>query len=196
MQMNRVTEIQMRQGLAAHAQIMPKPPEDWLFSSMYDFVHHLGSASSSRPLPKRGLEPLRNALKEMVHMAPRQKECFRNAFLLASILDRRGLGGLYCEGYAWDARFPFPIHHAWVSWRGRAIDVTWRQTLDRTATATAAQLQKFVEGNIKKNSYYGVPLDLDYVANLNKKERSYRSAIDDWRHKWPLLRLGQSVSAS
>jgi hypothetical protein len=41
-----------------------------------------------------------------------------------------GLDLAYCEGYAFAAGFPMPIHHGWcVDSKGAAVDVTWRTPL-------------------------------------------------------------------
>lgn len=50
--------------------------------------------------------------------------CFRNATLAS--LDR--FVGVYTEGFAISPGLGIPIHHAWLTIDGRAVDVTWNYT--------------------------------------------------------------------
>ena len=90
----------------------------------------------------------------------RAKRCFANAFSLAL---RRGL--IYVEGYAMVAR-RFPWLHAWcVRADGLVLEPTWGDGF----------------------AYFGVPLDLGYVARFRRRRREIGSVIDDYPG-FPLIR--------
>lgn len=92
----------------------------------------------------------------------RPKECYHNAYLLALSNPRL----IYCEGYAVSGNVPLPVAHAWcIDEKGNVIDPTWKDG----------------------RSYYGVPFKIAYVSEKNRSKKNY-GIIDNWEHKWPLLR--------
>lgn len=88
------------------------------------------------------------------------KQCFQNAFRLATLADF-----IYCEGYALILDL-FPVAHAWcIDPEGNVFDNTWDTG----------------------NEYYGVPFNIIFVKQTILKRKKY-GVIDDWKNKWPLLR--------
>lgn len=91
----------------------------------------------------------------------KMKECFRNAYLLA--LSRPHM--TYCEGYAAGIGI-MPVMHAWcIDENGQVVDVTWKDG----------------------RNYFGVPFKIAYVSRIIRSKKNY-GIIDNWEHKWPLLR--------
>jgi hypothetical protein len=93
-----------------------------------DLQHHLkmtvrngGECTAERLVLAKGREFLAIKRPKGFRLMA-SKQCFRNAFILASV-ER----GLYCEGFVLSLAGRLPIHHAWVSRDdGAAIDVTIR----------------------------------------------------------------------
>lgn len=91
------------------------------------------------------------------------KECYRNASNLAL----SGKGFIYCEGYVLTL---LPIMHAWClnALDGyRVVDNTLRKPADE---------------------YFGVAFTHRYLRQCLVRNK-YFGLIDDWTHRWPVLRL-------
>lgn len=100
------------------------------------------------------------------------RECFNNAFALATFMAGQGIPCGYCEGWAMAPQTNFPVHHGWVALPdGVVIDPTWH----------AGQLAPDAP------AYFGVVLDLAYV---DASQTKYNTApvLDVWMHRWPILR--------
>ena len=81
----------------------------------------------------------------------RDKECFMNAFRLAT----SGQGLTYHEGYAYPKGIPLPIHHAWVTDKlGKVIDNTWSEP--GTAYLGVPLTEKFIMNTAVETGVYGV----------------------------------------
>jgi hypothetical protein len=94
------------------------------------------------------------------------KMCFHNAFKLAK---RRKW--VYVEGVATSV---IPLHHAWVinpAEPDKVIDPTWDNPM------VAEQLTG-------ERAYYGVPFNLEAVAQVRKRQSSM---LDDWQAGFPLF---------
>ena len=103
---------------------------------------------------------------ENVKIVPKIKRgepghCFMNAYNLAFNNHRRFT---YVEGFAISI---IPIHHAWcVDKKGIVYDPTW-----------------YDDGV----DYFGIPLDVIYVCQVNIRRKYYGSAIDNFEEHFPLL---------
>lgn len=94
------------------------------------------------------------------------RQCFSNAFNVAYQFPRTLR---YCEGYAMQPRFGFPMQHAWVVDRtGRAIDVTW----------------PFDE----RTEYRGICFSLSQVASIILAKGTH-GVLEDWQNHFPALRM-------
>jgi hypothetical protein len=81
------------------------------------------------------------------------KECFKNAFSLAS-----GRKFIYCEGYATADNIPIAIFHAWcVTSEGIVVDRTWI--------------------DYETPRYIGIPFRLEYALSV-LMERKYYGVIE------------------
>lgn len=80
-----------------------------------------------------------------------QKECWYNASVLA--VSNQGL--TFCEGYAVRDKLPIPIQHAWVTFKGRAIDVTWGNTY---TVRSPKNILARIRNNIAYSIYFGVEI--------------------------------------
>lgn len=89
-------------------------------------------------------------------------DCFMNAFRIAETFDL-----YYVEGYAVaKSSFGIPLMHAWVALKDlTCYDPTWKDGI----------------------TYYGVPLDLNYVREVMLKSKVY-GVIDNMELGFPLIR--------
>jgi len=129
-----------------------KGPQDLVLREGREFMHNTGTK-----LPK-GIR------------WGKQKQCFKNAFELAS----RHPGLTYVEGYGHRI---IAAHHAWViDEAGNVIDNTWRPNKDRPEWNEIAYLgipmnMEFVEKAILAKGSYGV-LDMEPLIEILKGERN------------------------
>jgi hypothetical protein len=146
--MNQIV-VFLNQLSTMQKSISSKTMSDWPFSSVAEFVLKYGIEYDLAPLPdeiKKGTI----------------KECFRNAYL-ACIRDP---SLQYVEGYAMNI---IPIHHAWVTLNGKALEVTWDSYYKNTSPL-----------------YFGVPFKTDYVDRVIAETGTY-GVLDQWRVDFPLL---------
>lgn len=119
-----------------------------------DFKYH----SIEAFVLKNGKEMGKRSERSDNYPKAKQKECFRNAYLLAVEHDLT-----YCEGYAMGI---IPVLHAWcLDKDDLVIDVTWKDGTE----------------------YVGVPFQTKYISRILLERKSY-GIIDNWEMKWPLLR--------
>jgi len=89
--------------------------------------------------------------------------CYHNSACMV----RRHKHLTYVEGIAIGI---IPTAHAWcVDPEGNVIDSTWESSI---------QL-----------AYYGIPFNTEFVLDYLKKVK-YTAFIDDWNHRWPLMKIG------
>lgn len=97
-------------------------------------------------------------------------ECYMNAGRIA--IDRDGIQ--FCEGFAAGL---WPVPHAWVEYKDRAIDVTWpvawEPKLCDQAVSTPAEIMERVNFNIKNCTYFG-------VAIPTKIFRKHILSVESW----------------
>lgn len=109
-------------------------------------------------------------------------ECYMNAGKLA--MERDGL--IFCEGFAAGL---WPVAHAWVSYKDRAIDVTWPQNWGKPyfkATARAEDIMRRVEHNLKHCSYFGVEIPTEAARLHFIKQKRWSPLFDPrFARDWP-----------
>jgi predicted ABC-type ATPase len=128
-------------------------PADWKYGGSEDLVRAEGAWFVPQPLPK-----------DVKY--GKQKECFKNAFQLASNSPDKYT---YVEGYASPAGVPIPIHHAWVVDKdGKVIDNTWRKPGE--AYIGVAFSNKYMLNNAFETGTYGI---------LNGSDKQFRDVISN-----------------
>jgi hypothetical protein len=163
--------------------------EGYSYRSVYDYIGRNAVDFSAEPLSPEDEKDLVKVLKHCQGHDFRVKECYKNAYLMAQ--RGRDIGMEYCEGVGFHRYFP--AMHAWVRWRGRALDVTWRPTYeDSFKRATAQRMLEWIRDAIKTVSYMGVVIPIDYASKVNFARTSYTSSLDDYLGGWPMLKEGFS----
>jgi hypothetical protein len=156
------------------------------YQSQEALVAAEGMAYSNEPLTPEEKRELKKLLAaHLKYNRPKVKECYMNAYRLAKTAERMGIPLLYAEGFGHNL-----IHtgHAWGSYHGKPIDLTWRE-LDDRAYSVKAVLER-IEKNIQGNGYVGFTVPISYLEALQLKHRIYCSAMDNWKDGWPLVRKG------
>lgn len=162
-------------------------PEGYKYDSMYAAVLGEGCAFSDEPLTADDESELVKVLRPYLRLShPKVRECFSNALRLAIAAKEVGVGLKYAEGYG-----EHLIHtgHAWTAFRGRAIDVTWREKHDDKRWNVEAVLER-IRYNIRSSAYVGVVVPLDYVRRLVVSKGYYCSVVDNFEDRWPFVRAG------
>jgi hypothetical protein len=159
--------------------------DEYAYSSQEDFIAREGMEFAQEPLSGRDLDAIRPVVKRVAALRPRTKECFANAYRFAEIGQIMGLPVEYAEGFGLSV---IPALHAWVAYKGRALDVTWRELVDERYSVRA--LMDRIEANIREKVYLGVPVPMRYVQNLAQASGFYPSVLDDWQNGWPVLKAG------
>jgi len=165
------------------------------YRSMEEAVVSEGHSFSDVPLSPSEEKPLRNVLRFMLRRErPQTKQCYMNAFNLchAARMVEAGMGLTYSEGFG---EHMIAAGHAWGSYLGRAIDVTWRESYKDTRYSVDAVLNR-VRWNIVNCSYYGFEVPWDYVQKLVMRKRVYLSVLDNWEDRWPVVKHGVGVFVS
>lgn len=141
----------------------------------------IGKWFSNEPLSDDERAELRYKLANVHAFKP--GECYMNAGKIALEV---GSGLSFVEGYA--AGF-WPVPHAWIEYRGRAIDVTWptRWTARRNKPAYRIEtIMQRVEHNIKTCSYLGVAIPENMLRTHVMKLRQWSPLFDGSFHaQWP-----------
>lgn len=129
--------------------LAPKTP----YACVEDFVLRHGRAWTSKPYNHADWAPMKRG---------QLKQCFKNAFLMASRFPDRLR---YCEGIGYHI---IPMVHAWcVDAAGNVVDPTWR--------------------NPETRLYFGCVFRLDYVERRVMQTGTYCSMLDDYQGGFPLL---------
>lgn len=165
-------------------QLQMNRSEECKYASFFEMVDKEGKFNLNEPLSKKDEGVLMDALVELECHEPQIKQCYKNAFLLTQIGKDRDLDFEYTEGYGATL---IPTFHAWVTWKGRAIDVTWRGD-EFTLEPGAKNMLNWVKRNITETPYKGITIPFDYMQRLTCARKAYLSAIDDWQAGWPLIR--------
>lgn len=113
----------------------------------------------------RGLEQFFHIFTDMEPNTPlrgRLRSCYKWAFEAAC----RDSNMLYCEGYASPKSIGVPIIHAWCVHKDTGVvhDPTWKR-------------------KNRGNGYIGLPMQLDFVANLMCKIGFYGILDNMWLHR-------------
>ena len=148
--------------------------------------HRLGKYFSNKPLSiseKERLAPLIGNVHPF-----RVGQCYMNAGKL--VLARKALK--FCEGVAGG---PWPMAHAWVSFEGRAIDVTWplswkngrsQKSARFPGTLSAEIIMRRVEHNIANCTYKGIEIETPIIKKHFFAHRRYGPMFDpDHARAWP-----------
>jgi hypothetical protein len=144
------------------------------YSSMEEYVLKNGLLMESAPFTDELRKDLREVLRLMTDYPI--KQCFWNAQETVSMLD----GFQYVEGLALDPMVPIAIHHAWTTYKGVIVDVTWRPNgspLDRTRSA--ATLVTHVERNAANIAYWGIVIARPKVRLRAASGKAGQSFLED-----------------
>lgn len=143
----------------------------------------LGHKFSSVPLDAKERHELGQMLANI--RAFRVGECYRNAGEIA--LEQEKL--IFCEGVA-AGNLPVTLSHAWVSYKGRAIDVTWPTSLERKSgyrpSMAAEQIMKRVVHNLKTSEYWGIEIPRSIISKHFFKYERWSPMFDPaYARLWP-----------
>ncbi len=142
----------------------------------------IGKWFSREPLSAFERESLGLMLRDIYPFRP--GECYMNAFKIAQ--ERAGQL-TFCEGFAAGI---WPVNHAWVSYKGRAIDVTWpvqwkARFVYKMAVNVETIMQR-VEHNLKNCSYLGIEVPGDVIRDHCRTQGTYSPLFDARFYKrWP-----------
>lgn len=162
-------------------------PKGYKYDSMYSAVLAEGCAFSDEPLTADDESELVKALRPYLKLShPKVRECFSNALRLAIAAREVGVTLKYAEGFG-----EHLIHtgHAWGAFRGRPIDVTWREHSRDGRFSIEAVLER-IRYNIRSSAYVGFVVPLDYVRKLVVSKGYYCSVLDNFEDRWPFVRSG------
>ena len=127
-----------------------------------------GKEFSKRPLTPQDEIELLEFVKNSKY---KQKECWKNATKIA--LDSTDTIK-FCEGFGVSHRIPIPIHHAWISFKGRAIDVTWGK---EHVISSDANILKRIKKNIAESEYFGVEITKSELIECIHETMVYDSVV-------------------
>jgi hypothetical protein len=167
--------------------IRPRPEHKYL--SIAEFLLAEGTIFSDTPLDEDEVDQLLPLLKEMSRFKPGLRYCYDNALHMA--IKSFGTEVLvdYVEGFAMGTHL---AHHAWCGFRGRAIDLTWREDIQDSRSSIPV-LVKRIQWNIANNGYAGVAIPLDYMFGLHTRHNSAVPALDNWEDGFPALAYGMEA---
>lgn len=123
----------------------------------------IGKWFSNEPLSSSSLDEVTERLCQLYAYKP--GECYMNAGRIAVEIDEF----TFCEGFA--AGF-WPVSHAWVSFKGRAIDVTWPTRLEPKRIRKSRSklvIRERIAHNLANCHYFGVEIPRELLrAHLSK----------------------------
>jgi hypothetical protein len=148
--------------------------------------HRLGHAFSNNPLSVSDRAKLAPMLSH-IHKF-RVGECYMNSGLIA--LAQESLK--FCEGVAAGM---WPVNHAWVAFKGRAIDVTWPISWEPGRKATSARftpsdkadvIMRRVLHNLKTCTYWGIEIPRPVLKAHFLEYKHYMPLFDPTLgRRWP-----------
>lgn len=167
-------------------------PPDFQYFSLYGLVAEKGIEFRHEPLNPPERDELLKILKKVRRYCFKKYfsmgECFKNAFNVSLFSD----GAIkYVEGFAAGI---IPTLHAWSVFKGKVIDLTWREKHHDPRTGVAAMIER-INWNIINSSYIGMMIPLKYMMTMHDEIGIYGSALDDYERKWPILKQGTQVLA-
>lgn len=186
--MNRSAELKTFLGTMSEqiSKLMRQKPNGYRYPNMEGMVATEGRAFSSESLNVEEKVELKKLLQvHLKHHRPKVRECFCNAYHLAKTAQRMGIPLQYAEGYGHNL---IHTNHAWGSYHGKPIDLTWRDLGDEKHSVDA--VLKRIEHNLANSGYVGFEVPLAYLEKLMLKHRVYASALDNYQDGWPLVRNG------
>lgn len=155
-----------------------KTSSDMSPGSQWATYRRLGKMFSSVPLGTQDAEELGRLLAG-IH-AFRVGECYMNAVKIA--MKQKSL--IFCEGIASGL---WPVEHAWVSYKGRAIDVTWPLTWEKgrgdncaryRGSQKAELIMKRVVNNLATCRYYGLEIPTGIISAHCFEYKRYTPMFD------------------
>lgn len=143
----------------------------------------LGHEFSREPLSEHQKDRLAILLRGIHDFRP--GECYMNAGKIA--LEHDCLK--FCEGLAAGL---WPMAHSWVSFEGRAIDVTWptawKTRLIKSAKKIETVMQR-IEHNLKNCTYYGVEIPTRVFRRHVLKEKCWSPLFaPEYYQEWPAFK--------
>jgi len=174
------------------AALLVKNGVKFKYSGIEDLYFKSGHLFSQEPLSVADMFDLGELLRGVVRYRFRPRECFMNAAKLA--FDVNGL--VYCEGFAWCGIIP--VQHAWVSFRGRPIDVTWPKKDDGElaqgridkVTVSLKKILSRVAYNIGACSYYGIEVANNYLREHILATEKYSPYVEGKDYSFKPVREG------
>ncbi len=170
-EVDRALEDMLRQASSFQSKYAP---QEWKYSSPYDFYYREGGSFSSEPYTPEEIEVLLDAFGGGRRRYEIQK-CFYNAQTLA-LMESQELD--YAEGYAIRYDSPIPIHHAWAVLNGKPIDVTLRPLGEKT-TCDPQKLIERASRNMQENAYWGVIVPADDVRKTWLRTKLAMPVLED-----------------
>lgn len=116
------------------------------------------------------------------------KECFSNAqkFLYNAQKIAPDADIRYIEGYFAFASLPIPIHHGWISFNNKLIDLTLTQS---EYDSKLKGLKDRIVGIIPTEfEYIGIPIDTEDIIHKIEHDHETYMILDDWRPQFRKLR--------
>jgi len=167
--------------------------DDWVFKSQEGFYLAKGHLFPHEPLTEQESRLLADIIGGSLF---KTKECYMNAAII--VLEARRLEGTpdeitYCEGIAL-GRVVIPVHHAWVSLHGKAIDVTW-QEFGKRHTRTLKKVLARIDNNIRECSYYGVEVPSKLLSKHIVAAGRYSPVIEGTNYDHSPIRTGSIEQA-
>lgn len=154
--------------------------EDNPQSSADSFILHYGKEYVSSPFSEDEYEFILNTLLDMRAIF-KMRECFFNAQRMALACP----DFIYVEGYAL-SDLGFPIHHGWVEFNGKVIDMTLRRRLQRRLKG---RYEDRIFGDLHGREYIGVPFSEYGIQQRIEKSSSLGSLLYFYEAGFPVLTL-------
>lgn len=167
-----------------------------------ELVGSMGRASEERFTLKNGrefsVEPLTSDEKSQlldlfrrIHAKDTAKACYRNAWQLVEAGNAAGLDFEYVEGFA---NSLIPTGHAWASWKGKPIDVTWsKDMLTRGRHTSAQKMVDRINENIIGNAYYGYEIPLSYLRDFIHRNGTTGPVLQDYDNHFKAVMSGKPL---
>ena len=182
-ELDRALEEMLRQFSSMHSKFTP---QQWKYTSPYDFYYREGGSFSSEPYTPEEIEILRDAFGGGRRRYEIQR-CFYNAQTLA-LMESTQLD--YAEGYIIREDSPIAVHHAWAVLNGKPVDVTLRPLGEKT-TCDPEKLIERASRNMEENAYWGVLIPNDDVRKTWLRTEFAMSVLEDPAVQERVLKRGK-----